>query len=43
MRVLAGVLLLSSLMGKSEIKITVTHPEILGIPLPAQQFVLGRL
>ena len=30
MRVLAGVLLLSSLMGKNEIKITVTHPEILG-------------
>ena len=29
MRVLAGVLLLCGLMGKNEIKITVTHPEIL--------------
>ena len=43
MRDLADVLLLSSLMGKNEIKITVMHPEIFGHTLPAQQVVLGRL
>ena len=43
MRVLTGVLVLSSLMGKIETNITVIYPGILGIPILAQQVVLGRL
>ena len=43
MRVLTGVLVLSSLMGKIETNITVIYPGILRIPILAQQVVLGRL
>ena len=43
MRVLTGVLVLSSLMSKIETNITVIYPGILGIPILAQHVVLGRL
>ena len=42
MRVLAGVLLLSSLMGKNEIKITVMHPEIFGHTVACTTSCLGK-
>ena len=42
MRVLAGVLLLSSLMGKNEIKITVTHPEIFRHTVTCTTICLGQ-
>ena len=41
-RVLAGVLLLSSLKGKNEIKITVTHPEIFGHTVACTTSCLGK-
>ena len=43
MRVLAGVLLSSSLMGKSEIKITVTHPEIFRHTVTCTTSCLGKV
>ena len=43
MRVLTGVLLLSSLMAKTKSKLQWRIQRILGIPLPAQQVVLERL
>ena len=41
-RVLSGVLLLSSLMGKNEIKITVMHPEIFGHTVACTTSCLGK-
>ena len=42
MRVLAGVLLLSSLMDKNEIKIAVTDPEIFGHTVTCTTSCLGK-
>ena len=42
MRVLAGVLLLSGLMGKNEIKITVIHPEIFKHTVTSTTICLGQ-
>ena len=43
MRVLSGVLLLPSLMGKKEIKITVMHPEIFGHTVACTASCLGKI
>ena len=42
MRVLSGVLLLSTLIGKNEIKIIVTHPEIFGHTVACTTSCLGK-
>ena len=42
MRILVGILLLSSLMGKNKIKITVTHPEIFGHTVASITSCLGK-